>query len=142
MKTIITVKKNKTHKNCMRLFTVCYIACVIALFLFSKSMYPYDWALFCICIVLGLPMFILLLYYETWQISFYHNSICFKLLLSCRYYSYSQIVDVVSSRSYTDHDCLQLHFRNGQKLVFRMKDENAYQAKKRIIAYHSIRIRG
>ena len=132
----LTVKKNKAERHGIR-----------ALFMFIISTSA-------LCVVLlQQPLFVLvfmpgiliiavvLFYYETWQISFYANTIITRaFFVKSGSYTYTQIMDVMKSNSFTDHAYVELVFSNGRRIRFRFEDENATKAMHKIRSNHSIRI--
>jgi len=82
----------------------------------------------------------MLLYYETWKISFDSDGVRKKVFgVSVKAYSYHQINDVISKSSYTEKRIVRITFIDNRSIRFRLEDENAENARKRILSYHSIR---
>ena len=53
--------------------------------------------------------------------------------------TYHQIKDVISRLSYTEQGIVRITFIDNRSIKFRLEDENADKARKRILSYHSIR---
>lgn len=137
MKKVITVRKNEAQRMglfCLLMLMICASITVCVLW----SPYVQTFLLF---VPIILPMFFVLLYYETWQLSLSSNKITLKyLFLQPMTYSYSQIIDAYAAYSYTLHEHICLTFSDGKHIRFRTEDENAGMARRKIQSHHSIRI--
>lgn len=137
MKKVIVVKKNKAQRTgiCV-LLVIMVCAAVIACMLWS----PYVQT-FLMFIPIILPMFFVLLYYETWQIFLGPDKITIKCMFyRARTYTYYEISDAYIAYSYTLHEHICLTFFDGKKIIIRLEDEDAGLARRRIQSHHSIRI--
>lgn len=135
MKTAIIVKKYTAERISFRVILVCWV-----LFTLLFVVVPQQYPLLLVALPFVAIFFFLLVYYESWQISFDKKTIIRRVLfVRIGIYSYSQISDVFESYSETNHEYIMLVFSNGDKFSFRLKDENAYLAKKLINTHHSIR---
>lgn len=137
MRKEIIVQKSRAQ----RLGIICvFILLLILSILEIILLYPVYY--FGVLSLIGtLPVLYILLYYETWQISVSSNKITVKCLFKrTKSYSFSQIVDGYIANSYTLHQYVCLFFYDKRRLQFRMKDENANKALKRIQAHHSLRV--
>lgn len=135
MKNRVTVRKNRAQRFGLWVLFIFFFAidvgCTIWLQQFLSALIFLPWILI---------MFAMLLYYETWQISFLSDTIkTKKFLFYTRSYSYHQIVDVVESYSVTNHGYVAIIFANSKKIRFRLEDENANKAVRIIQSHHSIR---
>lgn len=80
------------------------------------------------------------LYHALWRVELSMDRIVIKRLLrKSLTYSYSQISDLYSARSYTLREHIFLGFSDGKHIVIRSIDENAGSARKRLASRRSIR---
>ena len=136
MKSII-VKKRKSHRTAVRLFLIVFLLVPVILALRFKQT---IWIMMLMCSPVIAGMTLMLLYYETWKISFDSDGVRKKVFgVSGKAYSYHQIKDVISRWSYTEQGIVRITFADNRSIKFRLEDENAEKARKRILSYHSIR---
>ena len=135
-KKAIVLKKCKSYRVGIVAFSVAMLAvltvCVIAL----RS---------AVAILLYIPILVILapltLYYLSWNIRFEEKVIVKSVFFrETNRFSYSMLREVVkryytSERNFT----IRLHFVNGKTLQFRMDDENADKATKKIQKHCSIK---
>lgn len=134
---VVNVKKNKNHIYAVRFFASIFIITALMLFVYSKFNYI---IVLCLGVGLGFPIITLLIYYEVWKISFFPNKICVvSLFFKRKEYSYAQIRDVVRGYSYTERFYIRITFDDGKSIQFRLEDENAQKAIKKIISHRPIR---
>lgn len=132
MKKAIIVKKNQNHIYGLRFLAVFFLASVGV----AMALWGY-FALLCLPAVL--PVLVMLLYYETWQISFSSNAISKRIFFrNSGTYSYAQLSDVVMLYSSKEHEYIRMIFKDGKKWSFRLEDQNANQAVSRITSHRSI----
>ena len=96
-----------------------------------------------ICLVLFMPyegvLLLLVIYEQTWKITIEKNMISkFVFFRKVSSQSFSEIVNAVSKKSYTDREYVRLSFQNGKVIMFRLKDENASKAVSAILSHRSI----
>lgn len=138
MKTAITVRKNKNRRIGICIFTVCFLSIVGFLIVCAKNAYGYIALL---CTPLVLLSVVLLLYFETWEITFFSDRIIKKsFLFTMGSYSYYQIKDITVSHSFTEYSHIIIALINGKTISFRIDDDNANKAMARLSSHHSIRI--
>lgn len=136
LKKVIVVRKSKAQRagNCF-LFAIMVCAATTACLLWSPFVQT-----FLLFFPVILPMFFVMLYYETWQVSFFPSKITFKyLFVRAKTYSYHQITDAYVAYSYTLHEHICLTFSDGKSIRFRAEDENYGIARRRIQSHRSIR---
>ena len=137
MKKTVVVRKNKERRIGIRFFTVALMMFLGMLVLCAQSAYC---CLAIICAPIAFSSLAILIYYESWRISFLPD----KITKSAFYIpsgdlSYAQIKDVTVSRSSTEYDHVSVVFSNGEHVRFRCDDDNADKALKRILSHHSMR---
>ncbi len=136
MKKDIVIKKNKAQRVGIRVLAILGILAAMILMVYLK-----QGMVLLLCLPFLLILGMLLCYYETWQIGLGSDIVYKKIFfLKCGTYSYSQIKDVMKSRSYTEHEYVCISFVNGKRFQFRSEDENADKAIKQICKRHSIRM--
>ena len=136
MKSII-VKKCNSHRIAVRFFT---IVCLLVPAILSLCFKQTVWIMMLLCSPVTAWMILMLLYYETWKISFDSDGVRKKVFgVPGKAYSYHQIKDVISRLSYTEQGIVRITFIDNRSIKFRLEDENADKARKRILSYHSIR---
>lgn len=137
MNTII-VKKKKAHRIGIRIITLLFAICFGIISFYFASYDLYYALLFLPWLVMILMLW---LYYETWQIWFQTDGITKKVFfITGKKYSYHLIKDVVRYFANREGFYYKLVFISGKKMRFRLEDENADKAVKRIHSHHSIRI--
>lgn len=136
MKKVIVVKKNKAQRAGNGVLLV-IIVCAAAIACMLWSPFVQTFLLFFLAI---LPMLLVVIYYETWRVSFGLSKITIKRMFFEKIYSYYQITDAYVAYSYTLHEHICLTFSDGKSIRFRSEDENAGIARRRIQSHHSIRI--
>lgn len=137
MKKVIVVRKNEAQRAGMW-FLLVIMVCAAAAVCLLWSPFVQSFLLF---LPIILPVFFIVLYYEIWQLALGPSEITIKrLFLGAKTYSYGQITDAYVAYSYTLHEHICLSFSDGAKIRFRMEDENASIARRRIQSHHSIRI--
>ena len=135
----IIVSKNKNQVHGIRVFFIIYIIGLIITSTIYIEIFKHIIFLFFPTFVLTLC---LLLYYETWQISFSSKGISKRIFWrKTKIYLYSQLNEVtmmyfLSERSY----CIVIKFADGKKIRFRLNDENAIKAKNKLLSHCSIRM--
>ena len=136
MKSII-VKKCNSHRIAVRFFTIVFLLVPAILSLCFKQT---VWIMMLLCSPVAVGMILMLLYYETWKISFDSDGVRKMVFgVSGKAYSYHQIKDVISRLSYTEQGIVRITFIDNRSIKFRLEDENADKARKRMLSYHSIR---
>ena len=136
MKSII-VKKRNSHRIAVWFFTIVFLLAPVILALCFKQT---VWIMMLMCSPVIAGMILMLLYYETWTISFDSDGVRKKVFgVSGKAYSYRQIKDVISRWSYTERGIVRITFTDNRFITFRLEDENAEKARKRLLSYHSIR---
>ena len=135
MKKMITVRKNKKHRIGIFLFMIA-VGILAGIISISAKSLP--------IILLTLPWFLLIfvlwIYYETWQIILEPKKIYKKVFfLRSKQYSYFEIKDAVIWHSYTQYQCITVSFSDGKHLQFRLDDENAKSAISRISSCRTVR---
>ena len=136
MENAVTVKKNINQRYGIRFLAFLYlIASLLALYLWEFSL-----LIALILLLPGIPLLVLLLYFETWKITFDVKQIvqyaCFH---QTGPYSYEQISSAVSGHSHTLNTYVRITFCDGKTFSFRMEDENARKATTTLSKRHSIR---
>lgn len=136
MKSMV-VRKAYGHRIALRFFTVLFLAAITAVAACFRQL---AWIMLLMCSPVLAGMIGMLLYYETWQVIFEQDGVRKKVFgLSGKVHGYSQIKDAVTRRSYTEQGIIRVIFTDNSSIKFRLEDENAEKAKKRILSYHSIR---
>ena len=135
MKKMITVRKNKKHRIGIFLFMIAVGILVGIISITTKSL-PIT--------LLTLPWFLLIfvlwIYYETWQIILEPKKIYKKVFfLRSKQYSYFEIKDAVIWHSYTESYSITISFSDGKSMQFRLTDENARIAISRISSCRTVR---
>lgn len=138
MKRTIIVKKSTKQRmgiNILVVFLTAILGTVVAC---SKQERQHVAILL---FVSWLPFIILVIYINSWKVSFSDNAIskrvfCFTVV-NC---SYIQLKDAVISYSYTEYGYILLRFSTGRSIRFRLEDENASKAISKIRSHCSIRI--
>lgn len=128
----ITVRKYKAERYCFRALVLALV--LVMLFFIYPNLYG---LLFAPVILLSLPI---LIYMESWQIVFSGNGIQKKCFFrTVQSYSYAALTDAQLSYSCTMNEYVTLTFSDNKCIRFRLKDENAAKALKRIVAHRSVR---
>ena len=131
----IVVRKNEERKIGVCVAVTGLLIAILILYLQNA----YE-AFALLCVPIALPLLAMLLYFETWKVSFSADRITKTVFfITFGDFSYSQIKDVVSSISRTEYEHVRITFTNGKQIVFRCDDENADKALNRIISRHSVR---
>ena len=135
MKKMITVRKNKKHRIGIFLFMIA-VGILAGIISISAKSLP--------IILLTLPWFLLIfvlwIYYETWQIILEPKKIYKKVFfLRSKQYSYFEIKDAVIWHSYTESYSITISFSDGKSMQFRLTDENARIAISRISSCRTVR---
>lgn len=135
MKETVIVRKNKGRRNGVLFLTIALSIWILILCL--QNAYTEFVVL---CVSIALPAFALLLYFETWMVSFSSDRItkkvCFITVINV---SYTQIMDVEVSHSSTEYEHVRINLLIGKRVIFRMDDENAKKALSRITSHRSVR---
>ena len=133
---MVIVRKKKAEKFGIRSFclTLLVIAIVCAVcsqqYILLLAFLP--WLLLSLCV---------LLYYETWKICFFAEKIQTSVFLfRTKSYLYNNIMDAVKSFSLTDRSYVTIVFYSGNKIRFRLEDQNADKTVRKIQSHHSLRI--
>ncbi len=134
---VIVVKKKSSERICIWfLFAFCVlILCILELY----SKLPISYFII-LSFPIMLPMIILLVYYETWQIAFTQDKVITRVFWHRNSYLYSQINYVYRDYSYTLMDHIGIVFFDNKKFTIRSWDVNFDKAKK-IIYSHCRRYR-
>ena len=136
MNKTITIRKNKGHRICIRLFFFVLVA--ISFVVCRQTSGLAFWLLF---FPVQLPAFILLVYYETWSISLTAHEIKLRCFIFWeRSYRNCKIKDIYIAYSYTLHEYICIVFSDGKRVTVQTQDENANVAKRILKSYHSIRV--
>lgn len=136
MKSIV-VRKAYGHRIALRFFTALFLAAIAVIAACFRQL---AWIILLMCSPVLAGMIGMLLYYETWQVILEQDGIRKRVFgFSGKARGYSQIKDVVTRRSYTEQGIIRVTFSDNSSIKFRLEDENAEKAKKRILSYHSIR---
>ena len=135
MKKEITVRKNIKYRIGMYILFVCIV--LFSLFCSVKI----DRYVMLSLLPEVVILFISLMYYETWKICLLPDRICKNIFfLTLGNYSYFDIKNITQNYSYTEGKYIRIIFQNGKSFRFRLEDENADKAIKRILSYHTIQI--
>lgn len=134
-KTIVVRKKPAQRYGLLALFIT--MTCLSAFFgIATFPLYYYG----LLSLIGTIPILYIWIYYQMWSISFSPKHITIKCFLrKSRIYAYSQITDGCITDSYTLHRCVILRFNDDRGCQFRMEDENAKAALKKIQAHCSLR---
>lgn len=136
MKKIIIVRKNRAQR-CGLLVLYLTMVC-LSVFLITLLFPVYYYGL--LSLTGTIPILYVLIYYQTWRISFSAKHITIKQLFrKSKTYTYSQITDGYIANSYTLHQHVSLAFYDNRSFRFRIEDENANIALKIIQTHHSLR---
>ena len=135
-KKAVVLKKCKSH----RVGTI--VLCISMLVVLTVCVLPLRSA---VAILLYIPILVILapltLYYLTWQIRFEEKeiikSVCFR---ETKRYSFTMLREVVKSYYVSERNfTIRMYFVDGKILQFRMDDENAIQAVKKLQRHCSIK---
>lgn len=136
MKNTIIIRKNQGHIWFVRMFSLCAlgILCWFAMLLA-------QWEItVLLCIPVAVPVIVLMVYYETWQISLTADTIQKKcMFFHVESFSYTQITDAAYFYSHTEDWYVQISFQDRRVLRFRMICDNAEKAAAIIQKHRSIR---
>ena len=136
MQKTVLVRKNRGRKIGVRFFSVSLIIFLGILIVCAQNAHAQFATL---CTPMALSSFVLLVYFETWKVSFSSDRVTkqvFFIIISS--FPYSQIKDVVASYSSTEYDHIRIVPLNGKQIVFRMDDQNAGKALSIIASHHSV----
>lgn len=134
MEKNVIVRKCKAERYCFRVLVSALV--LVILFSFCQGLY----LLLVILVPMVLIFSLILAYMESWQIVFSGSGIQKKCFFrTMRHYSYADMTDAQASYSYTMHEYVTLTFCDSKCIRFRLKDENAAKALKRILAHKSVR---
>lgn len=136
MDQILTVKKNTSHRIVLRTLSIIVIS-ICGMYIVS-----FRQLLMILVFVPGiLIVSAVSFYYETWRVSFYSSEIVTSVFfIKTGRYKYTQISDVIKAYSLTDRTYIEVFFSNGKRIKFRLEDENAPKAIRKIQSKHSIRM--
>lgn len=132
---MVVVRKKKTEKFGIWTLAALVLAIAIVCTVWSQQyillLVFFPWILLSLCV---------LLYYETWKICFFADRIQTSVFIfHSRNYSYNSIIDAVKSYSFTDRSYVTIIFNNGCRIRFRLEDQNANKAVRKIQSHHSLR---
>ena len=135
MKKTVVVKKNKGRRNGVLFLAIALSIWILILCLQNAYM---EFAV--LCVLIALAVSVILLYFETWMVSFSSDRITKKVFfLTVVNVSYAQIMDVEVAHSCTEYIHVRINTLNGKRVIFRMDDENANKALRRITSHCSVR---
>ena len=136
MERLIIVKKNRSQRIGIYCVLVLIILALVAVFMLWLPSVE-TILLFFPAI---LPVLLILLYYETWQVALGPNTISIKcLFFRDKTYSYSQLIDVHITFSYTLHEHICITLPDGKCIRLRTEDENFSKARRKLQSHYSIR---
>ena len=136
MKNTVTVKKCKSHRVGICVFSACMVAVTTILVFLLHTVAAILFYIPILMIVLPVT-----LYYTTWQIHFGKTEIEKKVFFrKTKCYSYAQLREVVKGYYISERDdCIRMHFSDGKKMQFRLNDENAAKAEKQLQKHRSFK---
>lgn len=129
MRHTVTVKKCKSHRIFICIFSGVMLAVITVLVLRLHMAVAMLFYIPLLAFVVPVT-----LYYTTWQLRFGKNKIEKKVFFrKTKSYSYGQLQEVVKGYySSENNHCIRMHFSDGKTLQFRLDDENAAKAEKRL----------
>ncbi len=134
MKKTVTVKRNQAQRIGIWLLSALILIGMGVLTVLSKQ----ETAIV-LCLIPALILLPLLLYYETWQLTFDHTGIHKRVFwFHAGSHSWHQIKEVRAFWSYTEKSCIRILFTDGESIRFRKNDSSADKAIKWIQSHHSI----
>lgn len=127
----------KSERCAILFFT---ILLTIASILVSASFHDVWWYILLCFSPANMIMITLCCHHMTWRVTFSSDSVSKEVFWKtpCKY-KYSQIRDVVTSNSYTDHNYIEIIFIDRKHLRFRADDDNAQKAIKILQSHHSFK---
>ena len=141
MEKTVVIKMRKAHRIAVLImFSLLYLFMLAAMIYLVASS---EFGLGIILMLFAIPTFLFLpfpLYYATWQITFGTDGIQKRLFgINNKKHAWTQVKEarsawLISERS----NCINLKFKDGNTIHFRMDCENAEEAKKLIISHCSI----
>ncbi len=133
MKKAITVKKNAAQRSGIRVLFILFALISIGLCIWAA-----QGIAILLCLLPLIPVAAVLVYYETWSITFSSHEICLRVLFWKRTYKYSDLRCVIRTLSATQHEQIRMVFSDRKSIYFQLMDENSNQAVKRITSHISI----
>ena len=136
MKKTVIVKKCKSHRTVMVIFSVAmFVVLTMCVFAMQTAAALLFYVPF---FVIWAPMTI---YFLTWQIRFEKSGIVRKVFFrESKKYSFAMLREVVKSFYASERNfTVRMYFVDGKVLQFRMDDENATQAVKTLLRHGSIK---
>ena len=131
----IIVRKKRAHRTGIRWFGL--LGMVLAGILMGIAQ---SWLLrLLILILVGIPLLLLYINYESWSIRFSKDKITFLHWGKAQCCRWADIQEVTSLRSATEGATICIRFRDGTAFRFRREDENGEKAVKLILKHTSIR---
>lgn len=132
----IVVRKNDARR--IGSFLMYIILVCLSIFLIILSYPIYYWGV--LALLCTIPVLCVLLYYETWQVSFSQKEITIKCIFRrTKSYTYFQISDGYIAYSRTEKYHIFLLFNDNKGLQFRLDDKNAEAALRHIQKHRSLR---
>ena len=130
----IIVRKKRAHRTGIRWF--CLLGMVLAGILMGMAQ---SWLLrLLILILVGIPLLLLYINFESWSIRFSKDKITFLHWGKAQCCRWADIQEVTSLRSATEGETICIRFRDGTAFRFRREDENGEKAVKLILKHTSI----
>ena len=98
-----------------------------------------EWVLATLLGLVTIPIAVYVVYLGSWNIQFSARTIKKRMFfLTIVEYKYAQLLEARLSYSVTNHDFIMLIFNDKRQMIFRLKDENATYAMKRINSHRSL----